>query len=275
MVPYDAPGASSAPLPDSVRDEVRLHTAPASPEDAADPQPEDAVLVTAPADGARTAPHLRSMVRACSAETPVVMGPTVIHHEDRFVARLHALQHLGRLTATPAALRMGLSSVPDPSNRAVHESGTQTRNDAADRLASAFNAAPEAAVARPPARSLGALVRRQAQWLRRAWNADGLDRGSAAGLWGLHALLLACSLVAVAVPAWRQPTLLALLGKMGADVGLALPAAKHYGQRGLLRSLVPAELTLVLTLPIAGLRALFGPIYESAPASSPEARRAE
>jgi hypothetical protein len=62
---------------------------------------------------------------------------------------------------------------------------------------------------------------------------------------------------------------------MGADVGLALPAAKHYGQRGLLRSLVPAELTLVLTLPIAGLRALFGPIYESAPASSPEARRAE
>jgi hypothetical protein len=240
-----------------------------------DTLPEDAVLVTAPANNARTAAHLPSMVRACTAETPVVVGPTVLHHEDRFVARLHALQHLGRLAATPAALRMGISSVPDASNRAVHGGGQLNEIDAAALSPSAIATAPEAAVGRTPARSYGALVRRQAQWLRRTWDAGGLDRGAAAGLWGLHTLLLACGLVAVAVPAWRQPTLLALLGKMGADGGLALPAAKHYGQRGLLRSIVPAELVLVLALPMAGLRALFGPIHESTPASSPETHRAE
>lgn len=275
MVPHDALEASSDPPPENVPDAVRLHTPPAAPEDTADTQPEDSVLVTAPASDARTAAHLRSMVGACSAQTPVVVGPTVIRHEDRFVARLHALQHLGRLAATPAALRVGLSSVPDPSNRAVHGGGAQPRTNAAGHAPSAFNADAGAVVARTPARSVGALLQRQAQWLRRAWDADRLDRGAAVGLWGLHTFLLVCGLVAVAVPTWRQPTLLALLGKMGADVGLALPAAKHYGQRGLLRSLVPAELMLVLTLPMAGLRALFGPIHESASASSPGARRAE
>lgn len=275
MVPHDAPGASSGRPPESVLDEVRLHTAPAPSDGAVDTLPEDAVLVTAPANNARTAAHLPSMVRACTAETPVVVGPTVLHHEDRFVARLHALQHLGRLAATPAALWMGISSVPDASNRAVHGGGRLNEIDAAALSPSAIATAPEAAVGRTPARSFGALVRRQAQWLRRTWDAGGLDRGAAAGLWGLHTLLLACGLVAVAVPAWRQPTLLALLGKMGADGGLALPAAKHYGQRGLLRSIVPAELVLVLALPMAGLRALFGPIHESAPASSPETHRAE
>ena len=233
------------------------------------------VLVTVPAGGSPAAGSLRSMVRLCSADTPVVVGPTLIEHEDRFVPRLHALQHLGRLVATTGALHAGLPAVLEGDNRALHVATLRERPDAASRPATAFNPDADAAVACPPARSFGALVRRQARWLRRTWERGGLGRGQAAGLWGLHALLLACSLVAVAVPAWRQPTLLALLGKMGADVGLALPAAKHYGQRGLLRSLVPAELMLVLTLPMAGLRALFGPIHESASASSPGARRAE
>jgi hypothetical protein len=65
--------------------------------------------------------------------------------------------------------------------------------------------------------------------------------------------------VAIGLPSWRQPTLLALVGKMGADVLLTLPAAKLYGQRDLLRSIVSTDLMLVLTIPIAGLWALVGP----------------
>jgi len=83
-----------------------------------------------------------------------------------------------------------------------------------------------------------------------------LVRAQGIGLWLLHSVLLACALVAVAVPAWRQPTLLALVATMGANVVLALPAAKHYGQRGLLRSVVPTVLMLVLALPVAGLWAV-------------------
>ncbi|MFB6278685.1 MAG: hypothetical protein ABEK75_04220, partial [Salinibacter sp.] len=90
-------------------------------------------------------------------------------------------------------------------------------------------------------------------------------RGQAAGLWLLHATLLACSVVAVARPAWRQPTLLALVGKMGADVLLTLPAAKLYGQRDLLRSIVSTVLVQVVALPFAGLWALVDRFQASMP----------
>jgi hypothetical protein len=71
--------------------------------------------------------------------------------------------------------------------------------------------------------------------------------------------------VAIILPAWRQPTLLALVGKMGADVLLTLPAAKLYGQRDLLRSIVSTVLMQVVALPLAGLWALVDRFREPIP----------
>jgi hypothetical protein len=137
-------------------------------------------------------------------------------------------------------------------------------------IPAAFNPDPEALVTRPPASSFGDLLRRQAEWFgQSARSSSRLVQAAAVGLWVLHAALLVCCVVALAQPAWRQPTLLALLGKMGADVVLVLPAATHYGQRGLLRSLVPAVLMGVLSIPLAGLQALTGLLSPSTPADDP------
>ena len=115
-------------------------------------------------------------------------------------------------------------------------------------------------MARSAVNSFESFLERLAQELRRtAQSHSWLTWVQGVGLWLVHSVLFACALVAIAVPAWRQPTLLALVAKMGADVILTLPAAKHYGQRGLFRSLVPTELMLVLALPVAGLWAVTFP----------------
>jgi hypothetical protein len=235
---------------------------------------EGEVLLNMPADGEVSSEWIRSMVRRCTAQTPVVVGPTVIEHEDLFLPRLQALSHLGRLALTAGLSHVGIPSPVEASNRAarVDPSPPDSAKDAATGhargvLPPAVNPEADAVVARPPVSSFEALLRRLAQGFRRTLHSSSwLVRGQGIGLWLLHSVLLTCSVVAVAVPAWRQPTLLALVALMLTNVVLALPAAKHYGQRGLLRSIVPGELMLVLTVPIAGLCALMS--RNSPPGSS-------
>jgi hypothetical protein len=204
---------------------------------------------------------VQSMVRHAQRDGRAVMGPTVVEHDDRFLPRLEALQHLARLAWLGGTAHAGLPPGPGTTNRVVV---------AESDIPAAFNPDPEALVTRPPASSFGDLLRRQAEWFgQSARSSSRFAQAAAVGLWVLHAALLACCVVALAQPAWRQPTLLALLGKMGADVVLALPAATHYGQRGLLRSLVPAVLMGVLSIPLAGLQALTGLLSPSTPADDP------
>ncbi len=206
---------------------------------------------------------IRSMVRRCTADTPVVVGPTIVEHEDLFLPRLQALHHLGRLAFTGGASYLGLPVRIGLSNLALHTDAFRP-NSCQDKLTefgrtATFNPATDAAVRHAPVSSFAEFVRWQAQWFRRTTETSSwIVQSQAAGLWLVHTVLLACSLVAVAVPAWRQPTLIALVGKMGADVVLSLPATKHYGQRGLLRSIVPSELMLVLSIPAAGIWSLLG-----------------
>lgn len=206
---------------------------------------------------------IRSMVRHCTSDTPVVVGPTIIEHGDLFLPRLQALQHLGRLAFTGGASSLGLPTQIGPSNLALHTGAFRPESCRGaptefGRVA-VFNPATDAAVRHAPVSSFAEFFRRQARWFRRATETPSrIVQGQAAGLWLVHTVLLACSLVAVAAPAWRQPTLIALVGKMGADIVLSLPAAKHYGQRPLLRSIVPSELMLVLTIPGAGIWSLLG-----------------
>lgn len=225
------------------------------------------IVLTLPPGGTVPSRWIQAMVRHCTADTPIVVGPTVIEHDDLFLPRLQALQHLGRQAFSGGLLQFGFPLGPGTQNRAVRpKSLPAERDDGAKPLqttppgASAFYAPdPDAVVRQSPVSSFTEYVRWQAQWLTRSFLfPTWLVQGRAAGLWLLHTVLLACSIVAVGLPSWRQPTLLALLGKMGADVILTLPAAKLYGQRGLVRSIVATILMQVVALPLAGLWLLVG-----------------
>lgn len=212
---------------------------------------------------------IHTMSAHCTPESPVAAGPTIVEHNDHFLPRLEALQNIGCI-----ALFSGLTSGPPPPSRnclnvAVRREAVN-RNRPADwsepsRLAPGTDGSaqfvddPRAALPCPPAGSFDVYFSRFVELVKNGFQslaASGKLVGLA--LLATHAVLLASCVVAVAHPAWRQPTLLALLGKMGADGFLLAPAARHYNERGLLRSFVPSELLLVAVVPFAGLFAVPG-----------------
>ena len=243
------------------RVEVARPDAPPPGTDGKGPPPGD-VTLTLPAAADIPPTWLQSMVRQSRADAPVVMGPTLVEHDDLFLPRLEAFQHLGRLTLLGGAVHLGLPLGPGTANRALDADSHAPSSTSSEKpvppspsatATATFNPEPEAAVTRPPADSFTDLLRRQAEWFRPAIRAPSrFVQAQAVGLWLVHAVLLACCAVALVLPAWRQPTLVALLGKMGADVMLTLPAASHFGERRLLRSTVATVLMLVLSIPLAG-----------------------
>ena len=238
---------------------------------------EGEIVLTAPTGNTVPSGWIQSMVRRCTDDTPVVVGPSTIEHDDLFLPRLQALSQLGSMAWRAGATYFNLPTPAATSNWAIRvETGPNTPPrpesvlDSPTSGPTTFNPDPEAAIERAPVDSFQALLHRFAQDFRRAFETNStLAQSQGLGIWLVHTALLVCALVAVAVPAWRQPTLLALLAKMGTDVLLTLPAAKQYGERTLLRSLVPTELMLVLALPIAGLWSLVLP-FSQKPNSVPK-----
>lgn len=215
------------------------------------------VVLTLPPHGTVSSSWIRAMVRHCTDDTAMVVGPTAVEHDNLFWPRLQALHHLWYQAFSGGLSQFGLPLGPSTQNRAVRPRSLSSEPDgrsAPKGTSAVFAPDPDAVARRAPVSSFIEYVRWQAHWLIRSVQFPArLVQGRAVGLWLLHAALLACSVVAVGLPSWREPTLLALVGKMGADVILTLPVAKLYGQRGLLRSIVPTELMLVLAIPIAGL----------------------
>jgi ABC-type glycerol-3-phosphate transport system permease component len=248
-------------------------SSPSDPLEQAIEAAEGEIVLSMPSEGTVPSGWIRSMVRRCTPDTPVVVGPTIVEHEDLFLPRLQALSHLGRFALTTGLSYVGIPAPVDASNRAARadalpdpEAKAPATGRALVERPPAFNPEAEAVVGRAPVSSFRAFLQRLAQGLRRAFHSSSwLVWGQAVGLWLLHSVLLACAIVAIAVPGWRQPTLLALVALMGANVVLTLPAATPYGQRGLLRSIVATVLMLVLALPIAGLWALVGHFREPEP----------
>ncbi|WP_103026553.1 hypothetical protein [Salinibacter altiplanensis] len=247
------------------RVEVTHSDAPASTAGGSAPTSDNVILTLPP--GAEVPPEWpRSMVRPCQTDASVVVGPTLVRHDNLFLPRLEALQHLGRLTRLGGTAHLGLPISPGTANRALNARpfGSPSSQESVplgppSTVPSTFNPAPEAAVTRPAAGSFVDLLRRQAERFHRALHTPSrFVQAQAVGRWGVNAVLLACSAVAIVLPAWRQPTLVALLGKMGADVLLAVPAASHFGERGLLRSTVATVLMLMVLIPLAGGWALVG-----------------
>ncbi|MFB6230059.1 MAG: hypothetical protein ABEL04_02790 [Salinibacter sp.] len=219
----------------------------------------------------------RAMVQRCTPDTPIVVGPTVVEHNDRFLPRLEALHRFMEIAMAAGLGGHELLSHRQP-NLAVRTSkvkGFSAADEASqENMLSADNAPaiatePEAAVSCGPAASVQAYVCRQARLLRRVVRHFGWwPRWAAVGIWFVHVAVLIACLVAVVVPAWRQPALAVLLAKMGGDALLAVPAARHYGQHSLLRSFVPGELFLVFAVPFAGLLAFYDLLSPAPPTRS-------
>lgn len=233
------------------------------------------IILTTDADCTVEPGWVKSMVRRCTPGTPFVAGPVVYEHEDLFLPRLQALKLLGLVAYGAGTLGLGTPTFCNSANvayrrDAIPASETSPNGAAQDELLLqhvayatdrevAFNPDVEAIVTSQPAPSFVAYLQQQARWSQMGLRYPfWFPRLLVIGLWLTHTVLFLCGAVALAVPAWRQPALGALLIKMAIDAVLTVPHARHVGQRGLLRSAVPTELMLVLVVPLVGLFGSFG-----------------
>ncbi|MFB6250059.1 MAG: glycosyltransferase [Salinibacter sp.] len=235
------------------------------------------VILTTDADCTVPPAWVRSMVQRCTPETPFVAGPVGYDHGDRFLPRLQALELIGLVAYGAGTIGVGLPTFCNSANVAYRRDVVAARETAPDGAARdemllqyvaydtdrtvAFNPDPEATVRTTPPDTLLGYLQQQARWAHMGLRYPfPLPRALVVGLWAVHtALFLACA-AALALPTWRDPALLLLLGKMGADALLAVPAARHFGARGLSRSAVPTELLLLVAVPVIGVLGTVGAV---------------
>ncbi len=233
------------------------------------------VILTTDADCTVAPGWIQSMVRRCTPETPFVAGPVAYEHENRFLPRLQALELSGLVAYGAGTLGLGLPTFCNSANVAYRRDVIAARDQVPDGAAQdemllqyvayetdravAFNPDPEALVTTAPADTATDYLRQQSRWAQMGLRYPfRLPRLLVVGLWAGHtALFLACA-AALALPAWREPVLLTLLGKVGADALLAVPSLRHFGQKGLLRSAIPTELLLLVAVPLVGVMGTFG-----------------
>lgn len=235
------------------------------------------VILTTDADCRVQPEWVRSMVRRCTPDTPFVAGPVAYEHNDLFLPRLQALELMGLVAYGAGTLGINLPTFCNSANVAYRRDVIEARTDAPNGAAQdelllqhvayatdrqvLFNPDPDACVTTDPAPSFTDYLEQQARWAHMGLRYPfAVPRTMVVTLWLIHAALLLAAAVAIAVPAWRQPTLLAFLGKIAADALLTAPAARHFGQGRLLRSAVPTELLLLVAVPIVGLVGTFGEV---------------
>jgi cellulose synthase/poly-beta-1,6-N-acetylglucosamine synthase-like glycosyltransferase len=235
------------------------------------------VILTTDADCTVPNGWIRSMVKRCTPETPFVAGPVAYEHEDLFLPRLQALELMGLVAYGAGTLGLGIPTFCNSANVAYRRDVLDVRNATPNGAAQdemllqhvaydtdrsvAFNPDPDARITTEPAPSFPAYLQQQARWAHMGLRYPFfLPRLLVVGLWATHVALLLATAIALALPAWRQPTLLAFLGKMGADAVLTIPAARHFGQGRLTRSAVPTELLLLIAVPLVGILGTFGDV---------------
>ena len=235
------------------------------------------VLLTTDADCTVASGWIQSMVRRCTPETPFVAGPVAYEHEDHFFPRLQALELMGLVAFGAGTLGVGLPTFCNSANIAYRHDVISARNGAPNGAAQdemllqylaydteravTFNPDPEALVTTAPAPSFMDYLRQQARWAQMGLRYPFVrPRLLVLTLWAGHAALFVAGAAALALPAWRPPVLLAFLGKIAVDALMTVPVVRRFGQRGLLRSAVPTELFLLLSVPLIGLLSTFGDV---------------
>lgn len=238
---------------------------------------EGTIILTTDADCTVPPTWIKSMVRHCTTDTPFVAGPVRYDHGDRFLPRLQALELTGLVAYGAGTIGMGAPTFCNSANVAYRRDVIAARETAPDGAARdemllqyvaydtnrdvAFNPDPDAVVSTVPTDSFSTYLQQQARWAHMGLRYPfALPRAMVVGLWGAHTILFLACAAALALPSWREPALLALLAKMGSDAVSAVPAARHFGQRGLLRSAVPTELLLLLAVPLVGIIGTVGPL---------------
>lgn len=235
------------------------------------------ILLTTDADCIVSSEWIRSMVRRCTTDRPFVAGPVAYKHEDLFLPRLQALELMGLVGYGAGSLGLGVPTFCNSANVAVRRElmeshSASSRGAAQDELLLqevaynsdhdvTFNPEPEALVTTTPMPSFFTYIQQQARWAHMGLRYPYLlPQLMVVSLWITHAILfLACG-TAVFVPAWREPTLLAFMGKIAADAFVAAPSARAYGQGRLLRSSIPTELLLLVAVPVIGILGTFGSV---------------
>lgn len=235
------------------------------------------VILTTDADCTVPPTWIKSMVKRCTPETPFVAGPVAYKHDNLFLPRLQALELIGLVGYGAGTLEMGVPTFcnsanvayrrdvveackPGPTGAAQDEMLLQYVAYDTDRNV-AFNPDPGALITTSPAVSFPAYLQQQARWAHMGLRYPfALPKAMVVSLWAAHAALFLTGAAALALPAWRQPMLVVFLVKMAVDATLATPAARHFGQRGLLRSAVPTELLLLFAVPLVGILGTFGAV---------------
>lgn len=233
------------------------------------------VILTTDADCTVPPTWIESMVRRCTENTPFVAGPVAYDHNDLFLPRLQALELAGLVGYGAGSIGLGLPTFCNSANIAVRRKLLETENTppfgaaqdelllqdvsyASDREVT-FNPESDALVRTVPAPSFTAYIEQQARWAHMGLRYPYvLPRLMVVSLWCTHAVLFLVCATAIFLPAWRQPAILAFLGKMAADALVAAPSARRYDDGRLLRSSVPTELLLLLAVPVVGVLGTLG-----------------
>jgi len=238
------------------------------------------VVLTTDADCIVGPNWIRSMVRRCTPETPFVAGAVRYRFSHRYFERLQALAFAGLVAFGAGTLGLGLPTYCNSANlafrrdllAAVPNVSGERDGAAGDELLLqhvaygtdrdvAFNADPDAAVTTEPAPDVDTYIHQQARWASMGARYPFLrPRLLVVSMWALHPVLLGACAAALALPAWRQPTIAALLAKMAGDLLLTVPFLKHFDQNDLSRSTIATELMLLVVVPIAGFLGSFGTV---------------
>lgn len=235
------------------------------------------VILTTDADCTVPETWIRSMVRRCTPDTPFVAGPVAYEHNDLFLPRLQALELTGLVAYGAGTLGLRLPTFCNSANVAYRRDVIESRLDAPNGAAQdelllqhvayetdrsvTFNPESDALVTTEPAPSFAAYLQQQARWAHMGLRYPfAVPRAMVVSLWAAHTVLFLACAAALALPAWRETVLLVLLGKMGIDTVLTVPAARQFEERGLLRSAVPTELLLLFAVPLVGIVGTFGAV---------------
>lgn len=235
------------------------------------------VILTTDADCTVGDQWIRSMVRRCTPDTPFVAGPVAYEHDERFLPRLQALELAGLVAYGAGTIGMHWPTFCNSANVAYRRDVLTARDQVPDGAAQdemllqyvayetdravTFNPDPDALITTAPAATVTDYLRQQARWAQMGLRYPfRMPRLFVVGLWAAHTVLFLACAAALALPAWREPVLLTLLGKIGIDALLTVPAARHFGQKALLRSAVPTELLLLVAVPLVGILGTFGDI---------------
>ncbi|PEN15018.1 hypothetical protein CRI94_01650 [Longibacter salinarum] len=234
------------------------------------------VILTTDADCVVGSRWIRTMVRRCTLESPMISGPVRFDWREKWFDRVQAIEMTALVAFGAGTLGAGFPTICNGANVAMRRSllseyGSATV--AADEVLLQhvaydtdqeviFEAHPDAVVETGCVDDVAEYIEQRSRW---AWMGTrypyAIPSLVAVSQWFIHAALLVALIAAIAIPTWQPVVIGALLVKMAADGLLVAPAARHLGQNELTRTFIPASLLWIPSAVIIGLLGTFGTVH--------------